>query len=403
MKLILNKVYLVIITFIILSSNLYSQCNGRYQDEIFSSISVNTVYYSDVYFDNSHKMDIYMADNDTLTKRPVVIYLFGGAYITGSKNNTDCVDFCNYFAKRGYVAIAANYRLSNNPILFSLDQQQQYSTVLKAMADLKSLIRYIKKDHIQSNILKIDTNSIFAGGYSAGAVTAIHSAYLDDITDLPLSPVNVQSIANNIGGSLEGDAGNMGYSSNFTGVFSYAGGINNLNWIDNNDEPIFAVHGTNDNVVNFNCGPAFNLITALDLCGLGDMSNVLASNGIIFDEIVLSGIDHYWPSNGIGNSNFSNAVEKTKDFLFDLLPCNNSLGNLSEINSVDIYPNPTTNILHIELNDNIIPIVKIYNLYGNKIDEQESNNILINNYSSGTYLIEIINNNESTFKKFIKY
>ena len=57
------------------------------------------------------------------------------------------------------------------------------------MADLKSLIRYIKKDHVQSNILKIDTNSIFAGGYSAGAVTAIHSAYVDDITDLPLSPV----------------------------------------------------------------------------------------------------------------------------------------------------------------------------------------------------------------------
>ena len=89
MKLVLKKVYLAVISTIILSSNLYSQCNGRYQDEIFSSISVNTVYYSDVYFDNSHKMDIYMPDNDTLTERPVVIYLFGGAFITGNKNNTD--------------------------------------------------------------------------------------------------------------------------------------------------------------------------------------------------------------------------------------------------------------------------------------------------------------------------
>ena len=373
MKLISNKLYLVLISIIILSHNQYSQCNGRYQDEIFNSISVNTVYYSDVYFDNNHKMDIYTADNDTLTERPVVIYLFGGAFITGSKNNTDCVDFCNYFAKRGYVAIAANYRLSNTPILFSLDQQQQYSTVLKAMADLKSLIRYIKKDHVQSNILKIDTNSIYAGGYSAGAVTAIHSAYVDDITDLPLSPVNVQSIANNIGGSLEGDAGNLGYSSNFSGVFSYAGGINNLNWIDTTDEPIYAVHGTNDNVVNFNCGPAFNLITALDLCGLGDMSSVLSSNGIIFDEMVLSGVDHYWPSNGIGNSNFSSALENTKNFLYDLLPCNNSLGYPLENNLVNIYPNPTTNNIFIELNDNIIPIIKIYNLYGNQLDELKSN------------------------------
>ena len=44
------------------------------------------------------------------------------------------------------------------------------------------------------------------------------------------------------------------------------------------------------------------------------MSSVLSSNGIIFDEMVLSGVDHYWPSNGIGNSNFSNALEKTKIF-----------------------------------------------------------------------------------------
>ena len=403
MKLNLYKVYLAIISLIILSSNLYSQCNGRYQDEIFSSISVNTVYYSDVYFDNSHQMDIYFPDNDTLTERPVVIYLFGGAYITGSKNNTDCVDFCNYFAKRGYVAIAANYRLSNNPILFSLDQQQQYSTVLKAMADLKSLIRYIKKDYVQSNILKIDTNSIFAGGYSAGAVTAIHSAYVDDITDLPLSPVNVQSIANNIGGSLEGDAGNIGYSSNFTGVFSYAGGINDLNWIDPDDEPIYAVHGTNDNVVNFNCGPAFNLITALDLCGLGDMSTTLATHGLIFDELVLNGTDHYWPVNGLGNSNFSTALENTKNFLFNLLPCNNSLGQLSNIVNINVYPNPTTSNLHIELSNNIVPVVNIYDLYGNKLDMQKSNNISLFNYSSGTYFLEILTKNSSIFKKIIKY
>ena len=68
-----------------------------------------------------------------------------------------------------------------------------------------------------------------------------------------------------------------------------------------------------------------------------------------------------------------NALEKTKDFLFDLLPCNSSLGYPSEINSVNIYPNPTTNILHIELNDNTIPIVKIYNMYGNQLDEYMNN------------------------------
>ena len=85
MKLILNKVYLVLYPLLFYHHNLYSQCNGRYQDEIFNSISVNTVYYSDVYFDNNHKMDIYTPDNDTLTERPVVIYLFGGALLLDLK------------------------------------------------------------------------------------------------------------------------------------------------------------------------------------------------------------------------------------------------------------------------------------------------------------------------------
>jgi para-nitrobenzyl esterase len=392
-----------LLIFTLLSFRIFAQCDGRYQDEIFNTVSVNTVYYSDVYFDESHKMDIYLPDGDTVAERPVVVYLFGGAFLTGSKNNTDCVDFCNYFAKRGYVAIAANYRLSNNPILFSLDQNLQYSTVLKAMADLKSVIRYIKKDYIQSNILKIDTNSIFAGGYSAGAVTAIHSAYVDNISDLPISPVNVQSIANNIGGSLEGDAGNFGYSSRFKGIFSYAGGLNDLSWIDSDDEPIFAAHGTNDNVVNFNCGPAFNLITTLDLCGIGEMSNVLAANGIIYDELVFNGIDHYWPVNGTGNSNFSNALLNTKNFLYDILPCNTTLRFIYNSKTVNIYPNPTLNNIHIELNNNVIKLINIYDLYGNKLEEQTSNNISLVNYSNGTYFLEILTKNSSILKKVIKY
>ena len=64
------------------------------------------------------------------------------------------------------------------------------------------------------------------------------------------------------------------------------------------------------------------------------MSSVLTSNGIIFDEMVLSGVDHYWPSNGIGNSDFSSALENTKNFIYDLLPCNNSLGYSLENNLV---------------------------------------------------------------------
>ena len=35
----------------------YSQCDGRYETEIFSTVSVNTVNYSDVYTDGEHEME----------------------------------------------------------------------------------------------------------------------------------------------------------------------------------------------------------------------------------------------------------------------------------------------------------------------------------------------------------
>ena len=110
-----------------------SQCGDRYQEELFSSVTVSTVNYSDVYNDFRHEMDIYTPNNDTVTNRPVIVYMHGGAFTSGSKNSIDCVDFCNYFAKRGYVAISSNYRLSNNPILFAASRQNQYETVMKSV------------------------------------------------------------------------------------------------------------------------------------------------------------------------------------------------------------------------------------------------------------------------------
>ena len=113
----------------------FGQCNGRYQTEIFNSVSTATVNYSSVYNDYRHKMDIYTADGDTATNRPVIIYLHGGVFSTGDKNLPDCVDFCTAYAKKGYIAISANYRLSANAILFAISQEEQYKTVLKSVAD----------------------------------------------------------------------------------------------------------------------------------------------------------------------------------------------------------------------------------------------------------------------------
>ena len=312
---------------LIVSTPLFSQCNGRYETEIFSSVSITTVNYSDVYFDTEHKMDIYTPDGDTETDRPVIIYMHGGSFYFGDKNMTDCVDFCESFAKRGYVCVSINYRLSDM-FSFLLSQDVQYQTVLKAVADGKAAVRFFRKDFAENgNTYGVDPTTIFVGGYSAGGVIAVHQGYIDNFSELP---TNIQNLASVIGGTIDGDAGNDGYSSDVQGVISLAGGINDVNWIDSDDSPIVSAQGTDDNTVNYNCGPGLNNPGILTLCGAGAMHPIADAVGIINDVLTFNNTDHSWAASGNLNSNFVQSIGFFSDFLFPLLPCNNATSITSQ-------------------------------------------------------------------------
>jgi hypothetical protein len=195
--------------------------------------------------------------------------------------------------------------------------------------DAKAAVRFFRKDAANGNTFDIDESTIFIGGYSAGGVSAIHLAYLDSISDLPTSPVNVHNMITNMGG-IEGDAGNDGYSSQVSGVISFAGGIHDLNWIDATDEPIVSVQGDLDDVVNFNCGPGLNNPAVLDLCGLNEIHPIADNLGLINDNLIYTNTGHTWAAGGNANSDFLQAVEFVKDFLYPILPCNNSTSITSE-------------------------------------------------------------------------
>jgi para-nitrobenzyl esterase len=316
----------------LISAFTFAQCNGRYQTEIFNSVTVTEVNYSDVYTDNAHKMDIYTPDGDTEINRPVILFMHGGSFYGGDKADSYCVEFCTAFAKKGYVVASPNYRLVSliNIGSFLTNQDEQYEAVLQATVDVKAAIRYFRKDFANGDAYGIDPNTVFVGGSSAGAVTAIHLAYIDNVSDLPTTPFDIQAVANNLGG-LEGDAGNLGYSSEVNGVISFAGGINTLSWIDANDEPLVSCQGDADQTVSYNCAPGLGQATVLELCGTGEMHPQADLVGVLNDKLVFPGADHSWCSSG-NSSNFIQALDFTTDFLFPLLPCNNTTA-ITEVNS----------------------------------------------------------------------
>ena len=354
----MKKLFFITLSLLV-SYSIFSQCNVRYETEIFTSVNKTTINYSDVYNDVEHEMDIYTPDGDTETNRPVIIYMHGGSFYLGDKGMTDCVDFCESFAKRGYVCASINYRLSDM-FSFLLSQDVQYQTVLKAVADAKSAVRFFRKDFTENgNTYGVDPSTIFVGGYSAGGVIAIHQGFISSLTELP---VNLQNLASAIGGTLDGDAGNDGYSSDVQGVVSLAGGINDISWIDANDAPIVSAQGTNDNTVSYNCAPGLNNPAVVNLCGAGEIHPKADYEGIINDVLVFNNTGHSWAASGNSNSQFTQSLDFFSDFLFPLLPCNNMS-------------------LDFEVNDNK-KLVKVVDVLGREVKEIK-NTILFYVYSNG--------------------
>ncbi len=384
--------------------NLQAQCNGRYETEIFNTVSKTTVNYSDVYTGIDHEMDIYTPDGDTEVNRPVVFFIHGGSFYKGDKGSADCVDFCETFAKRGYVAVSANYRLAD---LFKFlgSQEVQFKTVLQAIADVKSAIRYMRKDFENGDTYGIDTSTIFVGGYSAGAVLGIHLAYIDEISELPTSPVDVQAIVDSIGGTLEGDAGNDGFSSKVSGVVSFAGGINDVNLIDANDEPLVAIHGTDDGTVSFDCSPALGNPAILTLCGANAMYPAAKAAGVMVDTLVFQGEGHGWPAAGKAGPEFNKAVEFTSEFLYRLLPCYDGAALAIETESplkFEIFPNPSDDAVSLVSNQNTQ--VSIFSMQGSLVSLtllQPNQALEIGNLKSGLYLVEAENGNNLITQKLI--
>ena len=82
---------------------------------------------------------------------------------------------------------------------------------------------------------------------------------------------------------------------------------------------------------------------------------------------------------------------------------NDNFVSSSESNKLEIYPNPTKNIIHIK-NNTEIEKIKIFDYLGKEVLTQTQNNNEINveNLSKGIYVIEIHSENKKVYRKFIK-
>ena len=88
-------------------------------------------------------LDIYLPVGDTATKRPVVIFLYGGFVVFGDKTDSYVVDYATEWARRGYVGVAANYRL--RPDLATNDWLQILEAGFDATDDIFVAVEFLKE------------------------------------------------------------------------------------------------------------------------------------------------------------------------------------------------------------------------------------------------------------------
>ena len=124
--------------------------------------------------EQSLKMDIYQPVGDTLKRRPLLLLIHGGAFIIGDKDTETMTATANYFAERGYVVAAINYRLGYVfvPGGYVYLERCMYRAVQDARAALRYLVHHASE-------LGIDPAYIFIAGNSAGGFTALNTAFME--------------------------------------------------------------------------------------------------------------------------------------------------------------------------------------------------------------------------------
>lgn len=222
----------------------------RYNSQIFETITIT----KDIrYGDNitlggtamGLSMDIYQPANDTEVNRPLIVLAHGGSFINGDKS--DLLEIASFLAKAGYVVASINYRLLDvTPTQLTFKQ-----VVINAVADMKAAVRFFYKDKATTNVYKINTNKIFIGGYSAGAITALHYAYVNSNSELTTIGGSTFVDYVNSKGGLEGNSGNSTYSSAVKGIINISGALFNKNFINANEPSLYSIHGTDDTIVPY--------------------------------------------------------------------------------------------------------------------------------------------------------
>ncbi len=160
----------------------------RFVDAVFAGVKVtrNLVYVRRAAL--PLRLDLYQPVHDTLPSRPLIVWIHGGGYQLGQKEDLDAL--ARTWARRGYVAATIDYRLApgtdatNPAIAQAIDDAAQ---------DASSSVEWLV---VRSTEYHIDRDAVIVAGISAGAATAL------ELATHPLPSMPPVAVALSISGAI---------------------------------------------------------------------------------------------------------------------------------------------------------------------------------------------------------
>jgi len=205
----------------------------RYMESTFDEILVETLTYSTKDGENLD-LDIYLPQYDPEEKRPTLIYVHGGGFSGGEKDEQGIQEFCNNMAGYGYVVTSISYRLTRKGQTTGFGcncpTNDKLNTFYAAVEDVQDATFFLIENREQFGI---DPQKIILAGSSAGAETVLNTAYQPPYCyGLDSGPVS------------------------FAGVIGMAGAIPDTSALyDESAIPSLLFHGTDDFLVPYGTAP----------------------------------------------------------------------------------------------------------------------------------------------------
>ena len=219
--------------FLLFSFNLAMQAENEAANTYLYAHKDGQDLYLDIY-EPADSTTFASIDDSTRVRKPTILFVFGGGFISGERDNVFYLPWFEKLRSDGYRVVSIDYRLGLKGVKkMGIAQRDLLDKAIHmAVEDLFDSILFLRDN---AGDLGVDVNNLVLAGSSAGAITVLQADY---------ELCNRTSCAQVLPEDLH-----------FAGIMSFSGAIYSTKGLlkDENSAPAptLFLHGTADKLVNY--------------------------------------------------------------------------------------------------------------------------------------------------------